>query len=234
MPGAVLEKIADTLRHEIQRGTWNATGRLPPERDLAKALNASRGTVRSAMDLLKDEGLIVRHVGRGTYLAHYPEVSSPISLLEVESVSPADVLEARLLLEPSICAYATNHASQAELTRIQEAHIAASRSTDSTEFEHWDDEFHYRIAACLRNSLLRYVFECLRAARQQPRWLEVKRHSFQKDLNKLYCTQHETILETLRARDPQASYKAMRDHLRTVQHNLIGLSEGSLIGHDDE
>lgn len=232
MSGSVVQKIADTLRKEIDRGIWNATGRLPPERDLAKMLNASRGTIQEAMRLLRDEGLIVRHIGRGTYLAGYPQESSPISLPEMGGIGPADVLEVRLVVEPSTCAFAANHASTAELTRIREAHVAACRSTDSETFEHWDDEFHYRIAVCLRNPMLRYVFEYLRAARQQPRWFEIKRRTFQNDRHALYCTQHEAILEALQARDPQASYRAMHDHLRSVERNLIGLSQASLIGDD--
>lgn len=231
VPGTVVEKIADALRLEIDHGAWNGTGRLPPERDLAKTLNVSRGTVRGAMRILKDEGLIVRRVGRGTHLANYSETPSPKSSPEVESISPSDVLEVRLILEPSTCAFAATHASAAELTKIREAHLAACRSTDGDEFEQWDHEFHHRIFVCLRNPLLRYFFECLRAARQQPQWFEIKRRTFLGDRRNLYCRQHEAILEALRARDPLASYRAMHDHLRAVQHNLIGSPfENSLSG----
>ena len=43
--------------------------KLPPERDLATEYGVAYNTVRRAMDLLRERGLIVTMHGRGTYVA---------------------------------------------------------------------------------------------------------------------------------------------------------------------
>jgi GntR family transcriptional regulator len=58
-------RIADTLRQRITSGMYE-DGMLPDERDLGHALGATRNTVREALGLLRDEGLITRRRGIGT------------------------------------------------------------------------------------------------------------------------------------------------------------------------
>ena len=41
---------------------------MPPERDLADEFGVARNTVRRAVGFLEDDGTVVRHVGRGTFL----------------------------------------------------------------------------------------------------------------------------------------------------------------------
>lgn len=43
--------------------------KLPPERDLAAEYHVAYNTMRSAMEILRERGLIVTMHGRGTYVA---------------------------------------------------------------------------------------------------------------------------------------------------------------------
>ena len=75
--------------------------RLPPERELAEELGVSRGTLRKALADLEVEGLIWRHVGRGTFVGNRP-VETVQDLGEVtRRTNPAGVMEARLRWSPS-------------------------------------------------------------------------------------------------------------------------------------
>jgi GntR family transcriptional regulator len=58
------EQIADRIRS----GALAGGERLPPERELAEALDVSRITVRQALASLAARGLVERGVGRGTYV----------------------------------------------------------------------------------------------------------------------------------------------------------------------
>jgi GntR family transcriptional regulator len=58
--------VADVLRHQIHAGAFDST--LPSEQDLAAEFTVSRNTVRDALALLKDEGLIDRAPKVGTHV----------------------------------------------------------------------------------------------------------------------------------------------------------------------
>ncbi len=60
-------QVADVLRHQILAGTIDAA--LPSEQQLAGEFSVSRNTVRDALALLKDEGLIDRAPKVGTHVA---------------------------------------------------------------------------------------------------------------------------------------------------------------------
>lgn len=61
-------QIADALRGRISSGEYQENDQLPNEEALCIQFNASRGTVREAIRLLVDEGLLRREQGRGTFV----------------------------------------------------------------------------------------------------------------------------------------------------------------------
>jgi GntR family transcriptional regulator len=60
--------IAVTLRSQIEEGVLRPGERLPSEEALRQQYSVSRSTVRQALDTLEREGLVSRHVGRGTFV----------------------------------------------------------------------------------------------------------------------------------------------------------------------
>lgn len=61
-------QVADLLRREVVHGGFGG-GHLPLESALAREFGTSRNTIRDALDLLRDEGLIERCPGVGTTVA---------------------------------------------------------------------------------------------------------------------------------------------------------------------
>lgn len=61
-------QIASDLRHRILSHSWAAGERIPSETELASLYEASRVTVRQALRILSDEGLISREPGRGSFV----------------------------------------------------------------------------------------------------------------------------------------------------------------------
>jgi GntR family transcriptional regulator len=66
---AKYQQIADRLRDQITRGTLAPEDRLPSEPDLVRQYDASRNTVRLALALLTNQGLVVTRQGLGTFVA---------------------------------------------------------------------------------------------------------------------------------------------------------------------
>lgn len=63
----------DVLVGRIHDGTWQAGQALPSEFDIAADLGISQGTARKALDEMELENLIVRHQGRGTFVARHDD-----------------------------------------------------------------------------------------------------------------------------------------------------------------
>jgi len=222
MPRLVASDIAGALRKRISSGEWADLGRMPPERDLASEFGVARNTIRRAVSLLEEDGTVTKQSGRGTFLQPEQKDTLAQAVARMEGTSPADMMEIRLLLEPSAAQFAATNASTSELNLVREAHQTACDSTDMPDFEHWDAEFHNRIFACSRNDFLKEIHNVMRILRNQPLWFEMKRRSFSEERRQIYCAEHGVILDALLRRDPDAARASMHAHLLTVQRNLLG------------
>ena len=60
------ETVKNRICNDIFEGHYEDGDRIPPERELEELLGVSRVTVRKSLELLEEEGLVVREVGRGT------------------------------------------------------------------------------------------------------------------------------------------------------------------------
>lgn len=69
-PQPLYLQLTEYLRHQINNGVWQPNDRLPPEVELAAQFDISRGTVRQAMDLLVNQGLLQRIPGKGTFVTN--------------------------------------------------------------------------------------------------------------------------------------------------------------------
>lgn len=72
-------QLANALRRQIVEGKIGAGAALPSERDLCDIMGASRVTVRKAIELLIEEGLLSRRQGSGTFVT--PRIQAPGSFL---------------------------------------------------------------------------------------------------------------------------------------------------------
>ncbi len=63
--------IYDALKKEIQAGKYHVSELLPTEPELEKIFHVSRTTIRRAMEVLKEEGLVEIKQGRGTRVLDY-------------------------------------------------------------------------------------------------------------------------------------------------------------------
>jgi GntR family transcriptional regulator len=64
--------IADELRQRVESGELAAGALLPSESELSGAYDVSRVTVRKALDVLRDEGLVDSRQGFGWFVATDP------------------------------------------------------------------------------------------------------------------------------------------------------------------
>ena len=73
-------QLATILRENIISGRYDIGDKFPTEADLVKMYAVSRATVRGALQNLKDEGLIRREAGRGTFVSAMPEFTGTLKM----------------------------------------------------------------------------------------------------------------------------------------------------------
>src|SRR5699024_2886379 len=85
-PTPIYEQIAQWMIENIRTGKWNKGYQLQAEEDFAKVLHVSRGTLRKAISVLIEQGLLLRMQGKGTFVQEekisYPFAQQLISFAE--------------------------------------------------------------------------------------------------------------------------------------------------------
>jgi GntR family transcriptional repressor for pyruvate dehydrogenase complex len=224
-PRRTFEGAVQQIAERIRLGELNEGDRLPAERELAVAMQISRATLREAVRVLSDAGVLTVKPGSsgGICVAsgYVPfEILRSKSDLRLGEV--AGVLEARRLLEPRVAQLASMNARDHDFTRLQaiidqqKSLVEAGDVTrDIDRFLQLDAQFHLSIASATGNativSLMRMLLRQLEIARDMalrqppiPGWvIEI----------------HERTLAAIRSADQDAIEIVMDEHLAAMERN---------------
>ena len=212
----------DRLRAYIDTEGFSPGDRLPPERDLAFNLNLSRSTLRKALDALEREGVIWRHVGKGTFIAAKSGGDGGVSLAELsKQVTPVHLMRARMSLEPAMAREAAVNASAEAITRLKLARDRAQNAATWDEYEAQDDVLHRAVAQAADNPLLLALFDQLNQVRRAVAWNSVVRTSERPPRDHSSFVEHDQLVADIEARDAAAAHAAMRSHLGSVAARLF-------------
>ncbi|MDF2720473.1 MAG: hypothetical protein K0Q59_148 [Paenibacillus sp.] len=80
-PTPLYEQLKQIIEQQIQEGKLEPGEQIPSERELCEKFDVSRVTVRQALALAVNEGLLYRTHGRGTFVADNARVEQPLSEL---------------------------------------------------------------------------------------------------------------------------------------------------------
>lgn len=205
---------------EARAGTQDDS-RLPPEPKLCETLGMSRGRLRTVLKRLENEGLIWRHIGKGTFIGPRHVQADNTSLSAVISLD--DLLDARLVLEPQLAAQAAIHATPADITAMEQC---LSEMEASGPFMHWkrlDERLHRTIAEATHNALLLMLYDTMRTQ---------MRITLDSRIEAVYSpmtgprqdtdAEHHQLVHAIRTHNPDRAEQAMREHLRSVRTRLFG------------
>lgn len=221
-PAALLR---ETILENLKSGTWRAGHRIPTERALCEQFDMGRSTVRRVLGQLKDAGLITQTVGSGTYVSE--QVQGALASLSAgapaPTASPAELMEARMALEPAIVEMVIRNATPADFARMEQCCEQAEQAGTLDEFEHWDGLLHEVIAEAAHNTFISNVFHLMNQARAQGEWGMLKRRSVTPERRAAYQREHRRLVAALRERDLATAMAHTREHLVHVRRNLLGL-----------
>jgi DNA-binding FadR family transcriptional regulator len=212
--------ISTYLRRAIETGAYSEGDRLPPERQLAITFDAARSTVRRALDQLAKAGLVSRRLGSGTYVGAAGATTHVGDL--ADQISPLQLIEARLSVEPYTTRLAVLHATRRHLDDMEAVLARAEASLhDKDSFSRWDTEFHLLIAQSSGNPLLLSVYRQINQVRLHAQWDAMKEKILTPDVISDYNRQHRGIYQALHERDAPAAVAVITEHLEKARDDLL-------------
>ena len=219
-----LRRIRDFLAGAVREGAYAPGTRLPTERELAAMFNASRAVARRALTELVEDGLVERHVGRGSFVAQprLPE-TSPLAL-EQGSVSPAEYIQARLCFEPDLAHLVVVGANAADFAAMDEQIRLGAAASSREEFELADAAFHQCIVRATHNKLVIAMYELLHTVRhEQGMWFQLRQASDVADQRHVFQAEHVQIRDALFARDAESARHHLAQHIRATRRRILDL-----------
>lgn len=194
----------ERLEKAIMEGALRPGERLS-ESGLARRFGISRGPLREAIGQLEGRKLVMRVSNHGARV---------VSLSKEDLL---DLMQVRESLEGMACRLAAERMTDADLDRLERM-LSDHESSDAVREGRGyfqgpgDGDFHQVILAACGNARLTgmlgtELYSLLRLYRHH---LSMRPGRATEALN-----EHKTIVEALRARDPEAAEAAMRAHLRS-------------------
>lgn len=227
----VYQNIFNKIQDDIKAGVYKIGDKLPAERDLALQLGVSRTSVREAMIALEVNGIVEVKLGSGVYVINdHQDSANPQSgfnttvhplllpyLQEDAVITPFEILEARLMVEPYLAELAAKNRSEEQLEEIKEAFLMNVRDNLEHSTEHIGDRlFHIRIADASQNNACAFFLNFL-LSKHYTDFFSRMRSLYTPDSMPLRSQlEHQEIMAAIQIQDAQAAHDAMKNHLQNV------------------
>ena len=208
-PQSLTDAVVMYVRDAVINGEL-APGQQLSEANLAQRLGTSRGTVREAMRVLADLGLVSRSAHRGPVVT----VITPRRAREIYTLR--DLLEsyaARMAAEQG----RIDDAAMAMLDERYLAMVEAARLGDVGALVEADMQIHQSLSALAGHELL---LEQLAAIHMHSRRLLVYSDLYDPDFAAV-VERHARLIDVIRGGDPDVIERAVSDHITEVGRSIV-------------
>ena len=230
-----VKAIASELFSRVVTGRYPYATRIETERELAEEFDASRTTVRQALEFLERYKVVARRAGSGTFVTHQkrgsarePEnilIHSPGSLdirSIAEQTSPFELSVACSILEPEIVRLATISMSSRDMIRLRELLEQIDRVvTDADQFARLEKEFLMTIAEGTRNPLIIGMYKIVQEVRKLPQWCATKQQTLTPERIRDNKKRLLSLYASLENRDIESAVAFMKLHIASMQEDMI-------------
>lgn len=155
-------KISDAIYNYIRKNKLGPGDKLPSERDMASMLQTSRHTVREALRILEDRGVIYVKTGSGAFVKDQYGDESVLSL-RLTGCSINEIQELQSTLEHQVVLNAMYKASvveQQELISIATEMVELAK--DDIYSHTLDHSFHSKLYECGYNKAIKQLLNQVR------------------------------------------------------------------------
>ena len=207
-------QITSKLLEMMESGEYPPGSRLPAERELSELFGVSRPTIREAVIALESQGRVNVKTGSGVYVGE-PQVD--ITSLG-SSISPFELIEARVYIEGEAAAIAASLINNEQLERLDEALavMAQENSQDNLTSAVADRKFHSIISEATNNKVLTLFINKLWDAQEKLENIRLAHSAVCMKDKAQRMAEHEAIVGALKRRDAGAARIAMRSHFARI------------------
>jgi len=194
--------VVSAVRDGIMQGRY-APGQRLPEADLVSLYRASRGTVRTALAQLENEGVVQRERNRGARVR-------PISLEEA-----VEITEARAVVEGLCAAKAAERATANDRARLRELGDemrAAVENADIPAYSQTNQLVHRAVRDISRHETAGLMLDRLRTQSVRYHY----RVALLPGRPAIGLQEHLGVIEAVCSGDPGVAEQTMRSHLLSV------------------
>jgi GntR family transcriptional regulator, transcriptional repressor for pyruvate dehydrogenase complex len=223
----IFQDVVEQIEGAILDGDLKAGDRLPPERELKETLKTSRSTLREALRVLEQKGLIEMRLGMGGGAIVKAVSSKPMSqslglLIRSQKVSLEQLAEFRERFEGDITALAASRASKADLahlhTLLKEArHFAEGGDDQGENFLAVDKEIHLYFAHMTKNLIYITILKTVHHNIDQyfRKYLMMATREMKQNLADLH-----NIVNAIKKGDQESARSLAQAHVRRFSANM--------------
>jgi GntR family transcriptional regulator, transcriptional repressor for pyruvate dehydrogenase complex len=209
------EHIVEQLQQLILSGKLASGTRLPSERAMMTEFQVSRPTIREALRVAENMGLIEVRPGDpgGSKVLGAPSIGIVRvfdSLLQTGCMSTLELVEMRIMLDSSAAALASTQ-PKSRLTKVIEALGDMQTTTDLRTFAQQDTNFHEAVILASGNRLFHLVFQALNDSIRsliENRFMSSPQWGREETLQ-----QHTAIANAIQKGEAHRAARAVRTHL---------------------
>ena len=156
---SLADMIAETLKQQITEGTYRAGDKLPTEPELMKTFGVGRSSVREAVKLLVNMGVVRVQQGSGTFVA-VPSNNDDVNII-MSTADRTELDEVRKILDIAIVEKAVARRTEKDIERMRASLEKRKVNAEKGLLEECieaDLNFHIAIADAAHNRILADIY----------------------------------------------------------------------------
>ena len=156
---SLADMIAETLKQQITEGTYRAGDKLPTEPELMKTFGVGRSSVREAVKLLVNMGVVRVQQGSGTFVA-VPSNNDDVNI-KMSTADRTELDEVRKILDIAIVEKAVARRTEKDIERMRASLEKRKVNAEKGLLEECieaDLNFHIAIADAAHNRIMANIY----------------------------------------------------------------------------
>jgi len=164
----VVDAVYEQIKQNICTNVWEPGMKIPSEPQLASMFEVSRASVRSAVQKLRNYGVVVTYQGKGSFIADNLDKDAflhdfPKKVMHLTNDEFYDMLTFRKTMEFKCIELAVQNATSEDIEKMKNAVNRMRLSThDFKQYSAADYDFHMAIVAASKNSVFAKTMELMK------------------------------------------------------------------------